>query len=344
MDPKAAARRYYLDELSRGVDRFFEPRREKCVWCGSAEIEEHLRSPDIVQHKPGVFILDKCRSCGHVFQNPRLSPEGLDFYYRDTYDGLGAKSTEFGFGLVVRDYRRRAQTLLAHAEPGSWLDVGTGFGHFCRTARRFWPRTRFSGLDRGAGVLLGLERGWIDEAHQGAFTELAGELAGRYDVVSMHHYLEHTLDPAAEIRAAARVLGPGGHLQIEVPDPESIFARLFGRRWFQWMQPQHLHMFPAANLEKALTESGFTVVAVERDKADLGMDFVFASAVVLNAFGPRPTRPWAPKPPSFTGHVRFALAMLLAVPVLPLAFVLDSTVRRLLPRRGNAYRIIARRD
>ncbi|MDX6739589.1 class I SAM-dependent methyltransferase [Actinocorallia sp. A-T 12471] len=342
MTAEDEARAYYAPEIARGVDRFFEPRRTECVWCGSSDLAVRAVTPDIVQHKPGVFTLDGCRACGHVFQNPRLTGEGLGFYYRDTYDGLGEASTEFGFGLVARDYRRRARTLRAHgAQPKRWLDVGAGFGHFCKEAKGVWPDTEFAGLDQGAGIVKGLDRGWVAQAHRGSFVDLAPELAGSYDVVSMHHYLEHTTEPFAEIEAAARVLDPGGFLQIEVPDPESAFARLFGNHWFQWMQPQHLHMFPHANLAKAVTDAGFEVVEVVRSKADLGHDFVFASLVVLNAFGPKPSRPWAK--PTLVGRLRHYAALLTAVPTVAVAFVLDHTVRHLIPGHTNAYRLIARR-
>ncbi|GAB2865857.1 class I SAM-dependent methyltransferase [Actinocorallia aurea] len=324
------------------MERFLEPRRTECVWCGSAELEKRAVTPDIVQHKPGVFTLDGCRACGHVFQNPRLSGEGLDFYYRDTYDGLGEASTEFGFGLATRDYRRRARSLLDHTGNAKrWLDVGAGFGHFCKEAQKVWPGTEFAGLDQGAGILKGLARGWVAEAHRGRFTELAPELAGRYDVVSMHHYLEHTIDPRAEIAAAARVLDPGGFLQIEVPDPECALARLLGDRWFQWMQPQHLHMYPSGNLADAVAEAGFEVVEIVRGKADLGYDFVFATLVALNAFGPKPSRPWAVS--TFQGRLRHVAALVAAVPAVAVAFLLDQTVRRLVPGHANAYRLIARR-
>ena len=42
------------------------------------------------------------------------------------------------------------------------------------------------------------------------FPELAPTMAGAYDVVSMHHYLEHTREPNDELKAARRVLRPGG--------------------------------------------------------------------------------------------------------------------------------------
>jgi SAM-dependent methyltransferase len=183
-----------------------------------------VSSPDIVHHKPGIFILDRCCSCGHIFQNPRLNEAGLTFYYRDTYDGLGAKSAEFGLSLPRWDYKRRARTLLPYAVPRTWLDVGTGFGHFCQTAKRVWPQTTFAGLDPGDGVWEALRKGRIDEAHQGFFPDRADRLAGKYEVVSMHHYLEHTTDPKAEIRAAARVLGPPMGLGFDDVPPSNRYC------------------------------------------------------------------------------------------------------------------------
>lgn len=340
---RQAARRRYRAELSEGVERFLEPRREDCPWCGSRAIGALLRSPDIVQRKPGRFTLERCRGCGHVFQNPRLNDAGLEFYYRDAYDGLGAESSErlFDARVMRRAYRRRAQLLRFHADPATWLDVGTGYGHFCRTARQLLPRTRFDGLDQGEGVVRARDRGWIDHAYQGAFPDLAETLAGRYDVVSMHHYLEHTLEPRREIAAAARVLRPGGHLLIEIPDPDCLPARLLGRYWSQWVQPQHLHLPPAGNLARALTEAGYQVVAIERRKADLGHDFLLAPLILLEGIGPDPRRPWAPEPPTVLDHLRRLAVLALVPPAAVAGLLLDLAVRPLLPRHSNVYRILA---
>jgi SAM-dependent methyltransferase len=340
----AAARLRYRVDLTQGTARFLEPRREHCPWCGSSALRIHLISPDILQGKPGSFTLERCRGCGHIFQNPRLSASGLDFYYRDFYDGLGAFAAKICFGLLHGTYRRRAGVLRPHATPRAWLDVGTGYGHFCHIARQVWPRTVFAGLDIGDGVLQARRRGWLDEGYHGSFVGLADTLAGRYDVVSMHHYLEHTRDPLDEIRTAARVLSPGGHLLIEVPDPECAGARLLGRYWSHWMQPQHLHMFPADNLRQALTANGFTVVAVEHHQADLGQDFLPSIGLLLTRLAPDPGRPWAPRPPTAADHARRAAALVAAAPALLSGLLLDLTVRRLLPRHSNAYRVLARRQ
>ncbi|MDQ1419483.1 MAG: hypothetical protein QOJ52_1445, partial [Acidimicrobiaceae bacterium] len=46
--------------------------------------------------------------------------------------------------------------------------------------------------------------------------------------------------------------------------PESRFARLMGRYWVPWLQPQHQQFVPVANLCTALEAQGFSVVEVER--------------------------------------------------------------------------------
>lgn len=69
----AALRPVYRADLAEGLDRFFEPRRDTCPWCGSTRLATRLRTTDLIQHKPGRFVLDRCEGCRHTFQNPRLS-------------------------------------------------------------------------------------------------------------------------------------------------------------------------------------------------------------------------------------------------------------------------------
>ncbi|MGH4009264.1 MAG: methyltransferase domain-containing protein, partial [Pseudonocardiaceae bacterium] len=185
-------RPYYQAELAGGVERFLEPRRDTCPWCGSTALSVRLRTSDLIQRKPGAFTLEQCGTCQHIFQNPRLTPAGLDFYYRDFYDGLGQELMEEAFSAAGQSYRGRVDMLKPFTTPRAWLDVGAGHGHFCRLAREVWPDAEFDGLDQSVSVEEAQHRGWIDHGYRGEFVALAGELAGQYDVVSMHHYLEHT--------------------------------------------------------------------------------------------------------------------------------------------------------
>ncbi|MFG2617241.1 methyltransferase domain-containing protein [Streptomyces sp. NPDC048507] len=340
----AARAAAYRADLAGGTGRFFEPRRPDCPWCGSPRLSVRVEVPDLLQAKPGRFTLERCGDCAHVFQNPRLSPAGLEFYYRDFYDGRGGEGAATVFGRLGAAYRGRARMLRPHADPATWLDVGTGHGHFCNAARAVWPDTRFDGLDMGEGVREAERRGWVETGYQGQFPEFAGKLAGQYEVVSMYHYLEHTRDPLAELDAAAAVLAPGGYLAIELPDPQSRMARLLGPAWLPWFQPQHQHLIPAANLRAALTGRGFTVIAEEHGPAHQGNDFFGAVALTATRLAPDPDRPWA-APATAGARVRAGAVRMAALPCFAAAAVLDG-LRTAAVRRtdgGNAYRLLARK-
>ncbi|MFJ4712178.1 class I SAM-dependent methyltransferase [Streptomyces sp. NPDC088785] len=352
MPPTAQAvaerRPAYLTELARGTERFHEPRRPDCPWCGSTRLRTRLRTTDLLQHKPGTFTLDQCRACGHSFQNPRLTPEGLNFYYRDFYDGLRAGPAEriLGGHPSAKRHREAARAMFRHIEPESWLDVGTGPCHFPAAAKEVLPYTAFDGLDIGDAVEAGRRAGRIEEAHRGFLTELAPRLAGRYDAMSMFHYLEHSLDPREELKAARRVLRPGGHLMIELPDPESRWAALLGKWWVSYFQPQHLHLIPLGNLRTELTALGYTVVAVDRRAPHRPVDLTAGCALLLGHLLPAADNPWRTKAP---GDLQRGLRRALTwagTPAVGAAHAADRLLAPLAGRTGlsNAYRVLARRN
>jgi SAM-dependent methyltransferase len=335
----------YAAELAGGVGRFFEPPRTECPWCGDPGLRRVLTSGDHQHHRPGVFTLDRCGSCGHVFQNPRLNSAGLEFYYRDFYDGNGGPEVERGFRLGAPHYRQRARMLRGHAVPRAWLDVGGGHGHFCNAARDVWPHTRFDALDMSVSVKEAERSGWIDGGHLGFLPDLADKLTGAYDVVSMHHYLEHTVDPYAELDAAARVLPPGGHLLIEVPDPEWIIGRLAGRWWHAWFQPQHLNFIPVGNLIDALAECGLRTVAVERGAAHQPLDLMMIAMMMAHRVVPDPAKPWRGARFRRLRVAARTAAYLTAGPLIFAGAVADQLAYPLIRRggRSNTYRVLARR-
>jgi len=335
----------YQAQLAAGTERFFEPRRTSCPWCGSNDLRRRLRTTDLIQFKPGQFTLEQCQRCRHIFQNPRLNVDGLSFYYRDFYDGLGEPLMQWIFSSSADGYRSRAGALKPFAAPESWLDVGTGHGHFCLVARETWPQTAFDGLDLADGIELAQRRGWVRRGHRGRFTALAPALAGAYDVVSMFHYLEHTPDPHLELEAARTVLRPGGHLLIDVPDPQSRWAKLLGKRWMPWFQPQHLHLIPVHNLRRRLEQLGFTIVLEQHAEANVPVDLLMAVLMALGTAAPKGDLPWLPPSTGRASRLARRGVMTAGLPLLFAAGIADRLIEPLSPRLGllNAYRILARK-
>ncbi|MGV4985057.1 class I SAM-dependent methyltransferase [Streptomyces sp. NPDC001709] len=314
--------------MPRSSDPFLEPRRENCPWCGSARLRTRVRVRDPLRQRRGTFAVDRCRDCGHTFQNPRLTAEGHAFFHRDVYERQLEKFTARVLSAAAVRHRHRAlaHKLSALAEPESWLDVGTGHGGFPEAAKEFFPYTSFDGLDPTARVRQAQLEERVEEAHHGylATPGMAARLRARYDVVSMFRHIEHTPDPRAELRAALTVLRPGGHLVVEAADPRCAFATLLGRRWLPYGQPRHLHLLPPGNLRAELETLGCTILVTDRHSPHIPYDLSGAVALAL-----------APLP----------LVRTAAAPALAAASALDHILAPLVRRSpfSNAYRIVARK-
>ncbi|MEV2249149.1 class I SAM-dependent methyltransferase [Streptomyces sp. NPDC050147] len=222
----------------------------------------------------------------------------------------------------TRRHQARARAMGRFIEPEAWLDIDTGLGHFPAVAQEVHPYTAFDGLDLTARVEEGRRAGRVEEAHRGLLADLAPKLAGRYDALSMFHYLERSADPRIELIAARTVLRPGGHLMIEVPAPRSRYARFLDTGW---LRPVPYHRIPLAALHVELESLGYTVVATDRRAPHIPFDLAARLAVTL-------------------GRVRAAARV--AVPLLAAAALADRILAPLVSRTrlSNAYRIIARRD
>ncbi|MDP6929807.1 MAG: class I SAM-dependent methyltransferase [Planctomycetota bacterium] len=336
----------YVELLGDGPHTLLEPRRETCPICDAPDLKKWLTSKDVFQNKPGRFRLDRCLSCGHIFQNPRLTIKGLDYYYGDFYEGLGETMIGVIFACSSREYHRRAGMLEGmDARPDRWLDVGGGHGHFCLVARDIWTETSFELLDMSESVEEALAKGWCHRAWRGLFPEHAEELQASFDVVSMSHYLEHTIDPELEIATAARVLKDGGLLMIEVPNPDSPVGRLLGRAWLPWFQPQHLHFVGMAAMAKMLERHGLEPVLWHRSKAHQVADFLGLVLMFLLRLAPQIDCPWRPKPSWFRRCFNVFVWMI-GIVMFIFAWFLDRLMVPFVKPLGisNAYRVLARRE
>jgi hypothetical protein len=71
--------------------------------------------------------------------------------------------------------------------------------------------------------------------------------------------LEHLDEPERILRDARRLLRPGGAMYVTTPHGRGISARLLGERWSAVAPPEHLQLYSARGLERALSRVGLTV-------------------------------------------------------------------------------------
>jgi SAM-dependent methyltransferase len=259
------------DSVSVAVARLEAERSDEplefvpCYGCGETACTPFVDAEDDLTGKPGTFRFVVCDACGLAYQNPRVSLARIGDYYDDEYI---AHRKQTDWGILTRPYERAMDALDIAKErivtsfvplsaDSQVVDVGCAVGSFLQRLRRRYHATvvgvDFKDLSRHPG-LQGVR------FHHGLFYEAPLE-RGRFDLVTMWHFLEHDYDPRRSLRTAHRVLKPGGHLVIEVPRLDSVTFRLFGHRWPGLQAPQHTVLYDRAHLLDFVRREGFEVIA-----------------------------------------------------------------------------------
>ena len=223
-----------------------------CPLCGSSQ-----SSPFDQRTFRGEQVTNRiCRSCGLVYQSPRMTQAELaDFYtrgYRELYQGgekPGSKD--------LLEQRKRAIALI-HTVDGRLnkvtrhLDIGCSAGFLLeRFLRRFACQP--VGIEPGAA--------YREYAQNEGFTVYASLdlmlAAGekRFDFISMAHVLEHLPEPVSYLASLREnVLTPDGRLLVEVPN-------LYAHDCFE---VAHLVAFSPHTLLQTLQQAGFTPLFLRR--------------------------------------------------------------------------------
>ncbi len=151
---------------------------------------------------------------------------------------------------------------------GRLLDVGSGAGQYVWAMR-----------DLGWNA-FGLEPAMAmsEESVQGPSPFVAGWAEqlpfapAQFDCVTFWHSLEHTADPRAALEEARRVLRPDGLLMLEVPNLDSLQARVFGRFWVHLDPPRHRYHFTPPALRRMLQLAGFTDITIRLRPSAIGWE------------------------------------------------------------------------
>lgn len=206
----------------------------------------------------------RCRACHLVYVNPQNTKDRLiqiydheyfqnpaKVYYKDYYAERDFRSREFAKMI------KRIETF---KKPGRLLDVGAAAGFLMDSARKSGWETYGVEFSKTASefargeLKLNVKTGELPECD---WPE------DYFDVITMIDMIEHTKDPKANLRAAARFLKPGGLLVISTPNIASLGFRIFGKG-FVFMRPEvHLWYFDLKTMSRMLASFGIRVLKAD---------------------------------------------------------------------------------
>ena len=233
-------------------------RETPCLFCGVQD--------ESVRFQDGAFRVVECRRCGHVYVNPRLSPERLHEMYQEEYWNSD-RAKDFGYtqylaeaSLYLRTYAMRSQVIDTYKQrPGTVLDVGCAAGFFLKVmADKGWNTT---GIEISSKmVAYAREQLGLGDVRRGDLLSIEFADDVRFDVVTLWDVIEHLERPDLHLAKAASLLADDGILVLETQNVASRWARLLGPRWQHYKHEEHLYHFHPGSLARLLADAGLEVL------------------------------------------------------------------------------------
>lgn len=226
-----------------------------CAVCGVQSKSRVLAAREMMFGLRHPFSYAECPACGSLqLLDPPVDmapyyPENYPSFQPDPPDAEQNRGMKRLLGSLLIDSALPGTGMLAallkeRYPLGNWaricgarrddaiLDVGCGHGSLLRRMHR-WGFTNLSGIDPFA-------REEIDQPGLRTRRLELAALAERYDLIMLHHVLEHVADPVTTLAQARERLLPGGRMLVRFPLAASEAAQRYGTDWFQLDAPRHL--------------------------------------------------------------------------------------------------------
>lgn len=231
-----------------------------CDYCKSKLYRQRKRLTKRREILDTKFSVVQCKACGLLSLFPFPTEEELKHVYHEYAEKKARISIEKIRKEVV--YPLKLEKLKKFSEGNKLLDIGAGLGTFVCMAREFGFDA--VGVEYEQGQCKKAQELWgvdlINDRIENVYHNFIG-----FDIMHLHHVLEHLYSPRKMLDIVYKILRPGGIALIEVPNEFFNIAReilvLIKSDTEQLVKPlDHLYFFSAKSLKRYIDKNRFSIV------------------------------------------------------------------------------------
>lgn len=259
-------------------ERFKKAFKEKadCLLCGKSDAvilgirgNREYRGADL-SLEPHLFTnVVRCKNCDFIYTNPEI--KGVEFLEREHYNNPEEYQAD-NSNQVVEMFEHRVNYLRKFKDKGNLLDVGAGKGEFVFVAER--NGFNAIGIEPSQRFCEFAEKTYNVKVYQGFLADCEELKTKKFDVITLHHVLEHIENPSELLLQISKYLQSDGIIYIEVPNTDSIavklidfYFRLQGKNWSCRLSPLHppfhKYGYTPKSLEYLLKKCEFKIKRME---------------------------------------------------------------------------------
>jgi 2-polyprenyl-3-methyl-5-hydroxy-6-metoxy-1,4-benzoquinol methylase len=216
---------------------------KKCPICNSNNI---VQKSWILRNN---YHLGVCNNCSFQFTQPRPELNYLIDYYNSI---SSVRFYKFSDERTLNDSKLiYTQIKKYHPQAKRVLEIGGSTGYYLQGLKLRGYQVVGSELSSDA---VNLAKEWYDiEMYESEFPPQ--ELKNSFDVVIIHHVIEHVIDPVDFFEKAGEYLSEGGIFIVETPNIKSWGIKLFKNHYPVFCPPGHLNFFSKSTIVKAVSSS-----------------------------------------------------------------------------------------
>ena len=283
------------------------PQTNPCPFCGGSGEFREFTAREMMFGLRETFLYRECRGCGslHLAEVPA---ELARFYPANYYSFQPAYREKpqrwlVGVKRIITGWVTTSPSPVAARMARSLAYHRWAFLHWMRLSG-LGPDARILDLGCGGGILLNRLRsfGFSDltgadpyapgEIELPGFRVVRAELAalpGSFDLIMMHHMLEHVADPRQTLALARERLHPDGRILVRLPLAGSAAHQHYGADWFNLDAPRHLAIPSLAGMSRLAERAGLQILHQGFDSLPSG--FLMSENYRRNVAGPEVRKP-----------------------------------------------------